>query len=273
MYNARELLDLKMPPIRWAIPDLLPAGVSLLGGKAKLGKSWLCLGLGIAVATGGYALGAKRVEAGECLYLALEDNVRRLQKRLKHLLDGREPPEGLYLQTEWERVGEGGVEALDGWLTQHPQCRLVIGDTLSRIKPRSTGRRSQYDEDRDSVDPFAPLADKHNVAILLVHHLRESESEDPLDLLTGSVGLPGGVDGALILKRKRGDADAYLHVDGRDILEPLELALRWHQDIASWSVMGDAEEYRMSQTRQGIIRVVREAGNLSVPPTSRTFSG
>jgi hypothetical protein len=266
-FTAAELMSTVIPPVEWAIPDILPASVTFLAGKPKLGKSWMALGFGIAVASGGVALGSRRVEQGECLYLALEDNRRRLQKRLRKLLtDGEAPPARLHFETEWPRIGEGGIKDLDAWLEDHPDCRLVIIDTLARFKPRSTGRRAQYDEERDAVDPLAPLADKHNVAILLVHHLREAQSDDPLDMIHGTAGLTGGVDGALVLKRKRGDADAYLTIDGRDIEENAELALKWSQQAATWTIMGDAEEYRISQTRRDILRVVEEAGE-PVGPT------
>jgi hypothetical protein len=258
-FTAAELMAMEIPPVEYAIPDVLPSGVTLLAGKVKHGKSWMALGFGIAVATGGVALGTKPVEAGDCLYLALEDNKRRLQKRLRKLLVDGSGPERLHLEVEWPRADEGGIEALDKWLTDHPECRLVIIDTLARFKPRTSGKRTQYDEERDSVDPLAPLADRHNVAIVLVHHLRESESDDPLDMIHGSAGLTGGVDGALVLKRKRGDADAYLTVDGRDIEEHTELALRWHQDAATWAIMGDAEEYRLIGERREIVRVLRES--------------
>jgi hypothetical protein len=136
---------------------------------------------------------------------------------------------------------------------------LVIVDTLAMFKPRAKGRRTQYDEDSDVVDPLTPIAANHNVAIVLVHHLREAESDDPLDMIHGSAGLTGGVDGALVLKRKRGHADAYLHVDGRDIENPAELALKWDADAVSWTVMGGAEEYRRSETRRKILTVLEEA--------------
>ena len=115
----------------------------------------------------------------------------------------------------------------------HPDTRLVIADTLAMLKPRTNGRRTQYDEDREAVGPIAPIATDHGIAILLVHHLREAESDDSLDMITGSVGLTGGVDGALVLKRKRGQADVYLHVDGRDIENPTELALKFDQNAAT----------------------------------------
>ena len=99
-FTAAALMALELPPVRWAVPGVVPEGVTLLAGKPKLGKSWFTLGLGVATSTGGVALGTKRVEQGECLYLALEDNRRRLQKRLDKLLSGAKPPERLHIALE-----------------------------------------------------------------------------------------------------------------------------------------------------------------------------
>ena len=264
-FTAEELMSWELPPPRWAVPDILPEGVTFLAGKPKLGKSWLSLGLGVAIASGGVALGKVPVEAGEVLYLALEDNARRLQRRLRKVLQGGPVPPRLHISTDWPRAGEGGVEALDGFLRQHPDTRLVVVDTLARFKPRATGRRSQYDEDRDSVDPLAPLVAEHGVAVLLVHHLREMEGDDPLDMISGGAGLTGGVDGALVLKRQRGQADAYLHVDGRDIEQSAELALTWDANLAAWTLAGDADEYRTSRARADILRALQDADGPSGP--------
>jgi hypothetical protein len=251
-FTAADLMAEKLPEARWVVPHVLPEGVTFLAGKPKLGKSWMVMGLSLAVAAGGVALGTHPVEQGEVLHLALEDNRRRLQKRLGLLLTGRNAPEGLHLNLDWPRADAGGIEALNTWLREHPACRLVVIDTLARFKPRATGRRTQYDEDRDAVDPLGPVAAEHGVGIVLVHHLRETESDDPLDMITGSVGLTGGVDGALVLKRQRGRADAFLHVDGRDIENPTELALTFDPDAATWAIAGDAEEYRISEARRKI---------------------
>ncbi len=107
-FTAADLMREELPPVRWAVPGILPEGLSLLAGKPKLGKSWLALGLAVAKASGGVALGKIPVDQGEVLYLALEDNRRRLQNRLRKVLDGSPPPEGLHIATEWARVDEGG---------------------------------------------------------------------------------------------------------------------------------------------------------------------
>ena len=69
-------------PVEWVIEGLLPAGCYLLGGKPKLGKSWLVLALQLAVSQGRDFLGHK-VKSGRCLYLALEDSDRRMQSRIR----------------------------------------------------------------------------------------------------------------------------------------------------------------------------------------------
>lgn len=257
--TAAELLAMDLPEIRWAVPDIIPEGVSILAGKPKLGKSWMALGLCVAVASGGMALGNKPVEKGEALYLGLEDNTRRLQKRMKAVLGDEPAPEGLYYETEYPRMDEGGLVALDEWLDEHPDCRLVVIDTLAKYKPAPRGGRSAYDEDRETVDPLSSLIEKHGVAIVLVHHLRKMAASDPIDEINASTGLSAGVDGVLLLRRERGEADASLYVDGREIEEAAEIALKWDQELTKWVLVGNAEDYRQSAERRKVIETLRES--------------
>ena len=256
--NARELLSRVFPPLRYAVPGIVPEGVTLLAGKPKLGKSWFALGLCIAVASGGYALGTKKVEKGSALYLGLEDNVRRLRSRLEKMLQGEAAPNGLEVATEWERVREGGTEALEDWLKDHSDARLVVIDTLAKVRQPAKGQ-NVYAEDYAALEPLLPLAAKYGVAIVVVTHTRKLAAADPLDEISGSTGLSGGVDGFLVLKRDRGRADAYLYVDGRDVEEASELALMWDQNLAAWTLAGDAADYRLNEQRTSILEVLREA--------------
>src|SRR5215212_5594962 len=111
--TAAELMEMEFEPTRWVVPEVLPEGVTLLVGKPKKGKSWMGLGLCEAIATGGVAFGVKHVEQGDTLYLALEDNPKRLQKRLRKILEGRPAPNRMHVDTRWPRVREGGAERLD----------------------------------------------------------------------------------------------------------------------------------------------------------------
>ena len=140
----------------------MPEGVTLFAGKPKLGKSWLALGVAIAVSTGGVALGTRPVEEGDVLYMALEDNHRRLRKRLEKLLEG-DAPERLHIATEWPRMDEGGDEALGRWLEAHPDARLVVVDILKRVRPRTSPNRSVYDADYEALAAMQSLAAEHEV--------------------------------------------------------------------------------------------------------------
>src|SRR5215218_8713848 len=201
--TAAELMEMEFEPTRWVVPEVLPEGLSLLVGKPKKGKSWMGLGMCEAVAAGGVAFGIKRVEQGDALYLGLEDNEKRLKKRLKKILNGASPPDNMHLRTEWPRLDEGGAEALDAWLTDHPSTRLVVIDTLAKIRKEGRGQNI-YAEDYAALEQLLPLAAKHSVAIVVVHHLRKMAASDPLDEISSSTGLTAGVDGFLILRRTPG---------------------------------------------------------------------
>jgi len=257
--TAKDLMAREFPPLRYAVPGIVPEGVTLLAGKPKLGKSWMALGFIVAVASGGYALGKVQVEEGDALICALEDNDRRVQRRLGKVLNGEAAPEGLHVTTTLPRLDEGGVEALQAWLERHPQARLIVLDTLAKVRPRTRGS-NVYADDYGALERLLPLASEYGVAILVVHHLRKMGADDPTDAISGSTGLVGGVDGTLVLKRDRGQADAYLHVDGRDVEEARELALTWDRQTASWILAGDADEFRLSKERKEVLRTLREAG-------------
>src|SRR5215218_5846892 len=157
LFTASDLMEMDLPSVQQVVQGILYEGLTLFAGKPKMGKTWLMLALALAVALGGTALGSRPVLQGGVLYLALEDNKRRLQKRIKKLLAGQEAPAGLHFALDWPRLDEGGLEALDDFLGEHPGIKLVIVDTLARLKPRSSGRRTQYDEDREAVDGLIPL--------------------------------------------------------------------------------------------------------------------
>jgi hypothetical protein len=262
--TAAELMGMEFAPTRWVVPDVLPEGLTLLVGKPKKGKSWMGLGTCEAVAVGGVAFGTKRVEQGDTLYLALEDNRKRLRKRLQKILDGRPAPERMHLHTEWPRLDEGGAERLDGWLTEHPEARLVVVDTLAKIRKPARGQ-NVYTEDYAALEQLLPLASKHSVAIVVVHHLRKMAASDPLDEISSSTGLTAGVDGFLILRRTPGSKGPTLYVDGRDIEEPTEYALSWNINTATWTIEGDADEVHLSKERGDILLTLNRSADSMTP--------
>ena len=261
--TAKELLGKIFPTPKYAVDGLFPEGVTVLVGKPKLGKSWLALGIAVAVASGGKALGTISVDRGDVLLLALEDGARRLQHRLDGVLNGDTVPEGLDIATEWRRIDDGGLDDIEGWLKGHPDARLVIVDTLKRVRPPEKPGR-MYDDDYNAVAPLADLGKKYGVAIVVVHHTRKQDGEDPVDLVSGSTGLTGAADGVCVLTRLRRQTGAELFATGRDF-EERSLALEWDNDILQWKCVGEAADFKMSEERRIIVDVIRKNGGLATP--------
>lgn len=260
IFSLQDLLSWELPPVRWAIPDILPEGLTLLAGKPKLGKSWLALSTALAIASGGVALGKQPVTQGQVLYLALEDNARRLQARSRQLLTSMTGvPQGIDFALSWPRLNEGGVECLEAYMKEHPDVRLVVIDTWAKVAPRTTNRScSQYAGDYEALTPLKALADTYHVSILAVHHLRKMGSSDVLDEITGSIGIAGAVDGTLILKRERGQQEATLFVTGLDVEQEQYLAISFDATTAMWTIVGNAEEVCRSKKRQEILDLLTE---------------
>ena len=253
-YSAAELYKLDIPATKFILQGLIPEGLTILGGKPKTGKSWLVMAIAIAVALGGVALGRHRVPPGDVLYLALEDGPARLKSRLATILQGDAFPGRLFFATDWPRFGEGGAEALQAWINNHPDVRLIIIDTLAKVRPRRERNANPYDEDYEHMAALKAVADANHVAIIVVHHLRKMDlAEDVVDLLSGTLAIAGAADCILILRRSTATPgiDAELHVRGRDI-EDADLAMRFWTERASWEIAGDWDEAAATGHRASI---------------------
>lgn len=252
-FTAADLMSTTFPEPRWAVPGLVAEGLNLLVGSPKLGKSWLCLGLAVAIASGGMALGKVGVDPGEVLYAALEDTPRRLQDRLQKVLHDEPVPDRLSFITALPRMPDA-IGYIEGWLEAHPEARLVIIDVLRKVRPPADTRSGMYADDYDVMSALKNLADRHSVAVLAVHHTRKATDEgDVFNEVSGSTGLTGAADAILIAKRARNTAEAVLHVTGRDVTEQ-EYGLTWDAEACSWSLLDEpALVTGMSATRRRIL--------------------
>jgi hypothetical protein len=253
-----DILCADFPDPNWIVPGIFPEGLTIFGGKPKAGKSTLCLGLAHTIASGGKFLGKIQTAPQEVLYLALEELPRRLKPRLIKMLNGATPTGKIHFSFQWPKIDQGGLEKLDGWLKDHSNVKLVIIDTLARLRGIKRQGSSVYEADYNEIASLKEIADNYSAAFIVVHHLRKADSYDVLDLVSGSVGLTAAADTIAILQKAAGLADSELYLSGRDI-EEVELALKFHKETKSFSILGEAEEYRMSLERRELLELLRKA--------------
>lgn len=260
LLSADDILTSEWPEPIWAIPDYLPAGLTILAGKPKLGKSWLALQASQAIAAGGITLG-KRVEGGAVLYLALEDPPRRLKGRMqKQLWPSGLPAEFLALGEFAEKIGDlrnGGSEVLARQI-EWKRYRLVVVDTLSRA---ISGDQSDVAEMTLALTPLQEIAHANNCAVLLVDHHRKGflPSPDAVGDILGSTAKGAMADCIWGLYREPGKAGAVLTIVGRDVIER-NLALKWDVLTGCWQVEGDADEIELTQRRAEILDALESLG-------------
>ena len=258
--TAAELYSMVFPPIRWIVEDYIAEGLTVLAGKPKLGKSWLALDIALAVARGGYTLGDRKCVQGAVLYAALEDTGRRLRDRIETLhgqLNRQCWTDELTLWSygEMERLDAGGLDQIREWISEHPRARLVIVDTLAKVRSGPQGKETAYEADYREVSSLKTLADETGVAVVVVTHTRKMGADDPFDTVSGTLGITGAADATMILTRD--GQGVTLHATGRDVAE-IESALEWEKDTCRWRVLGDAGEVRRTDERSAILDALKD---------------
>lgn len=196
------------------IDGLLYSGTYLFAGAPKIGKSFFMAQLAYHVSTG-QKLWDYDVRQGTVLYLALEDDYRRLQERMFRMF-GVDGTDNLYFAVYAKQLGSGLDEQLEKFIQEHTGTRLIIIDTLQKIREVSTDSYS-YANDYDIVGRMKQFADKHGICLILVHHTRKQQAGDKFEMISGTTGLLGCADGAFLLqKEKRTDLSVTLEIVGRD---------------------------------------------------------
>ncbi len=266
--NAANLLTQTLAETAWAVPEMLPAGFTILGGKPKMGKSWLALQISLAVCSGGKIFG-RDVPQGKVLYLALEDGPKRLQKRLK--IQGWDAESAknldyLFLREFMAKIGplhQGGSQALAARIEQ-AGYKMVVIDTVGRSLP---GLKSQneYQAVSDAFGPIQEMAISHDCSVLGIDHHNKlaggsGVTPDAVNDVQGSISKGGIADAVWGLYKSRTKTEALLQIDGRDIEEIMSLAVRMDRETAAWQCDGDYYEKKQSEARQAILDALADEG-------------
>ena len=233
--DGETLMSRPLTPLNFVVDTLLSQGLHILAGSPKVGKSWLVLWLAVTVAKGDPVWGMG-VKQGTTLYLCLEDSTLRIQNRLFEITE--DAPPTLHFAVMSQQLHNGLVEQIEQFLKEHPQTRLIVIDTLQRIRTAGNDANPYANDYRD-IGVLKALADKHRIAILLVHHLRKMSDDDPINMISGTTGLSGATDSNFVLRKsQRRENTATLYCTGRDI-PYRELALEFDGEDHVWKLLSD----------------------------------
>ncbi len=259
-WTAAELLDAEFPEPRWSIEGLIPEGLTIIGGRPKVGKSWLLLQAAIAVGTGGMFFN-KRVEKGNVLYVAFEDGPRRLQDRIKKM--GMPRDALVTFERVWKPMHKGGLDDLVLELAA-VDYRLVIFDTLTCVFP-GLSQKDHPEVIGRCIDQIQTIATNRNISITFSDHTRKPNGfdSDPIDDILYSSEKVKSADVVLALYKEQGKSGAKLLGRGRDIDE-VDLALQWDPETWCWQSEGDTGELKITEQRRELIDVLETIGKSQI---------
>lgn len=270
--SAPDLQKVDLPPVTFLIDTMLPEGTSILSAASKIGKSWMVLHAGLCIAAGVPFMGHQTTQSG-VLYLALEDSLSRLQDRMHKILNGRPAPPRFFFATEAPTLDNGLLDALDGHVRQCPDTKLIIIDTLQKIRGQALPREPAYAQDYREMGTIKEHMAKKGVSVFFIHHNRKMKDEDdPFNMISGTNAIMGAADTIwVITKGKREEQEATLHITGRDV-QQTDTAIRFDKDSWMWQSMGAADwlaeqRARLEYNQSPIVKTIKKL--LSQNPDGR----
>lgn len=233
--NLKNLAERQYEHIEPLVENLLPGkGVYLFCGASKIGKSYLAFDLGLHICSG-KKFWNYDVNQTDVLYLCLEDDDESLQERMFSIAE--EYSENFYFATGETFQPEHYIEQLDEQMQKHPNIGLIILDTLAAVRGTLTSTGNAYQDDYNSMNKLHRFALKYSITILVIHHVRKLRSVDPFDDISGTNGLFGAADGAMIIRTEKfGDDTVKFYTRIRRMI-PRVLTLEFETEELKWKLV------------------------------------
>lgn len=251
--NGNDFIRKDLPPTEYVVDIILAKGLVILSAKSKLGKSWLALDLALCVASGCDFLGFNTTQ-GKVLYIDLENTPSLSQSRMRTLLNGNDAPEDFEILNDFSTMNDYFEEDLCDLLSKK-KYSLVIVDVLQKVKKQKKLGQTDYEADYQTMTTLKKIADKFNIALVLVHHNRKMTNDaDPFENLLGSTALMGASDEVIVLHKKdRKDKEATMSISGRTVVEN-NYMIQFNKPLCKWEMLGDAEEIQKKQEKDDYCR-------------------
>lgn len=210
--DADALLYEPLEKPQFVVDGLIPTGLILFCGAQKIGKSWLMLKLCLCVSQG-LPLWEMPTTQGDVLYLCLEDTFSRIQDRLFQVTD--EASGRLHFAVASGKLTDGLTVQLEDYLKDYPDSKMIVIDTLQKV--RTASKDNAYASDYGDISLLKDFADRHSLAVIVVHHIRKQKDSDVFNMVSGTTGLTGSADSTFVLEKENRASDtARLYVTGRD---------------------------------------------------------
>jgi AAA domain/Bifunctional DNA primase/polymerase, N-terminal len=251
--DMKAILNTEFPPVQFAVKPILPEGLGLIAGRPKAMKSWTMLHLAYCVQNNLPFLGHD-VRQGDVLYLALEDNARRLKDRIVKL--GHDKLRAPTINLVAPYLNFGLEESISEWVKDVMHPRLVIIDTLAKVKQQFDRTNTAYDKDNNLLRDIQHLAGDLSLTIGFVSHLGKAQQDYSWDRIQGSTGMQGMTDWMWMLDRGDEATTASLKGRGRDI-EDFEYALNWNKETWKYENSGALWEVTLNESRQQVLAVMK----------------
>ncbi len=236
--TAKELQGLDIPPLEFIVESFLPLGLAVLGAPPKSFKSYMCLDMCLCICRGFDFMGFKTKKAA-CLYMDLESTRRRPKNRINQILKGAEAPDNLHIVIEASPMGKGFETQVRKKIEQHPDIKVVVVDVFKKVRQGTKKGIDPYERDYEDYGAMKGLADSLGIAIILVTHTTKMKHpDDPFNELTGSAGVMGSIDVAMVIKKEsREDETAKLYITGRDLEEQC-YEIKFDKQNFQWNKLG-----------------------------------
>ncbi len=231
--TASDLIGKDFQPTDFIVRGILPKGLTIAAGPPKSGKSLLFLMLAVTVAAGRNLLGIFKTYPCGVLYISLEDDQKRLQRRLVSMTAENPVGNSLFVADSWTHPDQDGVEMLADWFETNPGPWMVVIDVFAKFKGASIKR--SYGAEYRMATRIKEIADRYDSGIVLVHHTIKRIPDDWLAGLYGSSGLTGAADTIMLLDRDRKSQMATLFVTGRDIVDTA-IKMELNRTTGLWEV-------------------------------------
>jgi len=258
LISAKEIQAMEYPPIEWIVENILIAGLTIIAGGPKIGKSFFCMNLALSITRGEKALGCFNVTRSDVVYFALEDHGRRIKTRIDDIIRNEADsiaPENFYFlekNQDFLKLNVGGMEQLESLLMDLPNIKLIIIDTLGRSRA-DQGRKDNniYLADYDLLSQLQGFALRKKICIVLVHHTKKGAEENVFDEVSGTKGITGAADTLIMIKKVKGEYRLYL--TGRDIAEA-EYNIYFDDSNCTWNIIEEVKNsYETTIERQAIV--------------------